>query len=417
VSAAWVASRWSWPVLPAFAFTFGLVPQVALAEQWVLDNSLTARHETNDNAALVHTSPGTMNTLSLSTAFTASRKTESSATRVNGAISSVTQWGPGERDRVDGQLGIAQTLSDPLNSFSLAYTSMQDFNSAVDNADVTVSRGRRRSKTLSGSWSRMLSERVSANTQLTLNRTAYGQAVTAAVDYRNAALSAGLSYRLSEVGTLSLDAGHSEYRTEADTSRSTTNQIGLGWSSVWAERHNASVSLGIYRTKTAGLRARLVCPLAPAFCNAGFVQPVIATDRAYSTGQGLQFSVSERYQFNETTDFSFSAARQQAPSGAGLVVRNDSLRASASHSFSPTLTASLGFAQSRSTYIGLDSTLAQPVQQSFSVSMTKQLATDLSLQAGYQFNRADGAVPGQGARANSLSISLQYDWPRLDATR
>ncbi|MBC7956232.1 MAG: hypothetical protein H7Y33_10230 [Cytophagales bacterium] len=413
MSTGWTAGIWRWPLL----LTLGLVPQAARAEQWVLENSLSSRYESNDNAALAHTSPGTMNTLSLSTAFTASRKTERSATRVNGAVSSLTQWGPGERDRVDGQLGLAQTLSDPLNSFSLSFTSLQDFNSTVDTADVTVSRGRRRSKTLTSAWSHVLTERMSANTQLTLNRTAYGQAVTAAVDYRNAALSGGLSYRWSEISTLSLDASRSEYRTEADTNRSTTDQIGLGWASVLAERHNVSLSLGVYRTKTAGLRGRLVCPLAPAFCDAGFVQPEVATERAYSTGQGLQFSLSERYQFNETTDFSFSAARQQTPSGAGVVVRNDSLRASANHSFSPTLTGSMGFAQTRSTYPGLEGAPAPAAQQSFSVSMTKQLAIDLSLHAGYQFNRADGARPGLGARANSVSLSLQYDWPRLDVAR
>lgn len=405
--------RTGWLVLVAL----GWVAPQARAEQWVVENSLASRYESNDNASLAQSSPGTMNTLSLSSALAASRKSETAATRLNAAVTSLSQWGAGAQDRVDGQLGLGQSLSDTLNSFNLGFQYLQDFNSTVDNADVTVGRGRRRTKTLSLGWSRSLSERVSANTQLNLDRTGYGQPLSAAQDYRNTTLSAGLSYRLSEVDTLSLDASRADYRTEADTNRSTTDQVGLGISRVLAERNTASLSLGVYRTKTQALRSRLVCPLAVQFCNAGFVQPVLATERAYTSGQGLQFSLSDRHQIDETTDLSFSASRQQVPSGAGVVVRSDSVRASVGHSFSPTLSASVGYSQSRSTYQGLEGATARPAQQNLSVSLTRQLASDLSLEASYQFSRADGAFPGQGARSNSVGVLLKYDWPRFDAAR
>ena len=407
--------RGGWPALGALAL--GLAAPGARAEQWVVENSLASRYETNDNAALAQSSPGSMNTLSLSTAWAAARRTESSATRMNAAVTSLSQWGPGAQDRVDGQLGLGQSLSDTLNSVNLGLQYLQDFNSTVGNNDVTVGRGRRRSRTLSGAWARSLTERVSVNTQLSLERTAYGQALAGATDYRNTALSGSLSYRLTEVDTLSLDASHSDYRTEADTNRSTTDQVGLGVSKVLSDRNSASLSLGLYRTQTQALRSRLVCPLADSFCDAGFVSPVVATDRVYTTGQGLQFSLSERYQFDETTDFSFSAARQQLPSGAGLVVRSDTLRASVSHAFSPTVNGAVNYAQSRSTYLGLDASAPRPAQQNLAVWMTRQLAADLSLQLSYQFSRAHGAFAGQDARSNSVSVSVSYDWPKFDATR
>ncbi len=403
--------------LAAVALALGTLPQAARAEQWLLENSLTSRYESNDNAALVQSSPGTMNTLSLSSALAASRKTENSATRMNALVSSVRQWGPGEQDRVDGQFGLEQSLADPLNSFRLGAQYLQDFNSTVDNADVTVARGRRRTKTLTGAWSRSLSERVIAELETTLDRTAYGLPPPQAVDFRNDALSAGLSYRWAELTTVSLNVSRSKYRTEADTSRSTTDQISLGFSRSWSERSSLSLSLGSYLTRTRGLRARLVCPLAPSFCDAGLVQPVLGTEWVESSGRGLQFNLSQRYQFDETTDLSFGAARQQAPSGAGVVVRSDTLRASASHSFSDLLKATVSYSQSRSTYESLQGSNARPAQQSFSLSFTRQLAPDLSVQGGYQLGRADGVVPGQGARANSVSVSLQYDWPRFDAAR
>ena len=403
--------------LPLGALALGSVPQAARAEQWLIENSLATRYESNDNAALVQSSPGTMNTLSLSSALAASRKTESSATRLDVLASSVRQWGPGEQDRVDGRLGLEQTWADPLNSFRFGAQYLQDFNSAVDSADVAVARGRRRTKTLSGAWSRSLTERVSVELETTLDRTAYGLPPPQAVDFRNDELSTGLSYRWAELTTVSLNASHAKYRTEADTNRSTTDQVSLGFSHTWSERNSLSLSLGSYRTRTVGLRSRLVCPLDPSFCDAGFVQPVLGFERAYTSGRGLQFNLSQRHQLDERTELSFSASRQQAPSGAGVVVRSDTLRASASHSFSDLLKASASYSQSRSTYESLEGSDVRPAQQNFSLSFSRQLAPDLSVQAGYQFSRADGVAPGQGARANSVSVSLQYDWPRFDAAR
>ncbi|MBC7994716.1 MAG: hypothetical protein H7Z15_15910 [Rhizobacter sp.] len=402
--------------LPLGALALGTVPQASRAEQWLIENSLATRYESNDNAALVPSSPGTMNTLSLSSALAASRKTESSATRLDVLASSVRQWGPGEQDRVDGRLGLEQTLADPLNSFRLGAQYLQDFNNATDSADVTVARGRRRTKTLSGAWSRSLTERVSLDLETTLDRTAYGLPPPQAVDFRNDELSTGLSYRWAEFTTVSLNASHAKYRTEADTSRSTTDQISLGFSRSWSERSSLSLSLGSYRTRTVGLRSRVFCPLTIDFCNDGLPLDV-ATDRVYTSARGLQFNLSQRYQLDERTDLSFSAARQQAPSGAGVVVRSDTLRASASHSFSELLKASASYSQSRSTYESLEGSNVRPAQQNFSLSFSRQLAPDLSVQGGYQFSRADGVVPGQGARANSVSLSLQYDWPRFDAAR
>jgi hypothetical protein len=403
--------RWRWFALGAVA----LGSPGAQAEQWTIDNSFATRYESNDNTALAPVSPGTMNTLSLSTALAASRKTENSATRVNASVASLREQGPGAQSHVDGQLGLAQSLSDPLNSFTLGTQYQQDFNDGIANADIVVGRGRRRTRTASGGWSRSLAERLSANVQLSEERTAYGLSASNAVDYRNTVLSTGLSYRLTEADTLSLDANRSDYRT--DTNRSTTDQISLGWSRVLTERNSLSLSLGVYRTQTETLRSHRVCPLAASFCDVGFVQFIVVTESVGTTGQGLQFSVSDRHQLDETTDVSFGAARQQVPSGAGVVVRSDTLNASLNRSFSPLLNGTVGYAQTRSTYLGLAGEPARPAQQNLSISLARQLATDLSLQAGYQFSHAEGAAAGQGGRSHSVNVSLKFDWPKFDAAR
>jgi len=379
----------------------------------MVENSTSSRYESNDNVALAHTSPGTMNTFSLSTSLAASRKTESAATVLNGVATALHQQGPAAQDRVDGQLGLTQSLGDALNDFTLGVLYLQDFNDLVSSADVAVGRGRRRTRSLSGGWTRSLSERLSAHARLSTDRTGYGQQA-GAVDFRNADVSLGLSYRLTQADALSLDAGRSDYRTQDGSNRSTTDQLNVGVSRALSERNSASLSLGSYRTKTEALSSRVFCPLVlPQF--PGCAVPLqVVTEPSRSTGRGLQFNLSDTYQFNETTVFSFGAARKQAPSGAGAVVRSDTLTASASHSFSPTLSGVMNYAQSRSAYQGLVGS-AQPSQKSFSLSLSRQLATDLSVQASYQYNRAQGGSVGS-ARSNSVSVSLSYDWPKLGPT-
>ena len=56
-------------------------------------------------------------------------------------------------------------------------------------------------------------------------------------------------------------------------------------------------------------------------------------------------------------------------------------------------------------------------QRSFSVSISKQLSPELSLQAGYQWTQANNVGADNTARANSVNVSLQYDWSKLDLTR
>ncbi|MES2099774.1 MAG: hypothetical protein V4569_08150 [Pseudomonadota bacterium] len=396
--------------------TLGLAPIAARADLWSIENSASSRLEWNDNAALAHASPGSVNTLSLSNALNASRQLENSVTRMKADITALRQQGAGGQDRIDGQLALTQLFSDPLNSLNLAAQYSQDFNDVVRSADVTVGQGRRRTTLLSAGWSRALSERLSASTQLSVGRTAYGRALSGAVGFRDTALSGGVSYALSEIASLSLQASRSGYRAADDRNRSTTDAVNLSLAGAISDRSSGSVGLGAYRTASEAQGARLACPLATALCEAGLVPFVIVSERFASARRGLQFSAAVRYQLDPTTDASFSVARQQLPSGAGVLVRNDSLSAGINRSFSPTLSGALNYARSRST-LHESAGAARPGHQTLSLSLSKQLAPALSLQAGYQRSESDSSGHGAGARSNSVSVTLKYDWSRFDASR
>ncbi|MDL2338318.1 MAG: hypothetical protein QFE16_10790 [Pseudomonadota bacterium] len=388
----------------------------AHAELWTIENSVQSRFELNDNVTLSRNSPGTVNTLSLSNTLNAARQMENSATHVNASFNALRQRGNGGNDRIDGQLGLTQSLTDPLNEFSVSGLYSQDFNNVVQNADVTVGRGLRRTQSLSANWSRAITELLSASTQVSTSLTGYGKQVSGAAGFTNTSVSASLSYRLTETDTMSVQLSHSDYRADASSNHSQTNFVSVGMSRSLTERVSASLNLGLYRTENSVAGSRVACPLEISLCRAGLVPYILVRSNADTAANGLQYSSTYNYRFDESSSFSFATGTQQTPSGAGAVTRGQSLSLGATHAFSETLSGSMGYALSRSKFQGT-SQGGTASQRSFSMSMSKQLAPELSLQTAYQWSQANNVGAGNTAQSNSVSVSLKYDWSRIDATR
>lgn len=390
-----------------------LAPLAVRAEQWTLDNKLSTRYEVNDNAPLAVNRPGTMNALSLSNNLQASRRSENASTGVRAAMTAVEEHGPGSNDRLDGQWGLTQNFDDPLHSLDLSANYLQDINNQIENSDVLVGRSRRRSSLVSARLSRQFSPRIGGSVQGSFDRTRFG--ATGGSDYRNGSLGGSLSYRPTELQTWSLTLSQGRYRTEAGTYESTTDQLSIGWSQAMIERYNLSLSLGGYRSRNEGLRYVRVCGLVPLCADDPSFYQLVAEPVA-ETKRGLQFNFSSRFQFNETTDFSLSAAREQSPSGVGVVARRDTFNAQLGHSFSPVMTGSFGYARNRALYgsFGGDVTRSE---ESLALSITRRLSDDLSLQAGATHRRAHGSQMAGDARSSSIAVSLSLDWPRLEASR
>ena len=393
-----------------------LVWPAARADQWLIEDSVNTRLESNDNVGLAPGSSGWTNSLYLSGALDASRQMENAVTRLRTDASFVTQNGGRARNRLDGRLALSQSLSDPLNSFSAALQYTQDFNNVVTNADVTQGQGRRRTTGWSAGWSRALSERLGANTLLSSGRTAFGQDLPGAVAYTDSSVSGGLSYALIEVASLGLQVSRSDYQAADRRSHSTTDSVNLSLSGTVSPRTRGSIGVGVYRTSSTETRQRVVCPLEVSLCKAGLVPFGVADESLDSSRRGLQFNAAYRLQIDETTDASLAAARQQVPSGAGTLVRSDTLNLGINRALSPTLSGSIGYARSRSAF--QDRAVASsPGQSNLSLSLSKQLAPDLTLQAGYQRTQSHGSANGNNSRSNRVSISLQYTGPKIDMSR
>jgi hypothetical protein len=414
--AAMAADRVGWKAQGAVCVVLVLALPIARADRWLVEDSLITRLESNDNAGLATSSSGRTNTLYLSGALDASRQLENAVTRLKTDASFVTEKGGSSKNRLDGSMALSQSLSDPLNVFNATLQYAQDFNDVVTNADVTQGQGRRRTTGWSAGWSRSLSERLGASTQFSSGHTAFGQELPGAVGHRDSRVSAGLSYALIEVASLGLQASRSDYLAADRRSRSKTDSVNLSLSGTVSPRTGGSVSVGVYRTSSTETRQRVVCPLEVSLCNAGLVPFELADASLDSSRRGLQFTTTYRLQVDETTDASFAVARQQMPSGAGTLVRSDTLNLGANRTLSPTLSASMNYARSRSTFQD-GAVAASPGQTNLSLSFSKQLAPDLALQAGLQRTQIHGSSSGINAHSNSLSISLQYTGPTVDASR
>jgi hypothetical protein len=395
------------------------VPSAAHAESYSIEGSSDVRVEANDNVYLQPNSPGTVKTLALSTTVGASRRAENSATLLAATVSALQQWGRGANDRIDGRVGVTQSFNDDLNTVTASVQYAQDFNNTVQNADVTVNPGQRRTTTASVGWGRPLTERLSANTQVSFSQTSFAQqtpAVVAGNNYRNASVSAGLSYAVTEIDTVSLQTSHSDYRSASAGNKSSTNEISVSGSHVLGERSSASLQLGVYQTDSSSPRVRFACPTALVLCQLGLVQLIQIRDQAKSSGTGLSYGASYRYQFGETSSVSLSLGSQQSPSGSDGVVQNKSLSLGFAHSFSETLSGAMSFAMSRST--SQNNVVNQQSQRkTVAMSLSKQLSRDFSLQSNYQWTEGNNGGGGDTGQSNSIGVSLKYDWPTFQASR
>ena len=395
------------------------MPSPARAESYSIESSSNVSVEANDNLNLQPHPAGTVRTLAVSTTVGASRRAENSATLLNATVTALQQWGRGGNDRIDGGIGVTQSFNDAVNTVTASVQYSQDFNNTVQNADVTVNPGQRRTTSVSVGWGRALTERLSANTQVSASQTSYGQqtsAVVASNNFRNASVSAGLSYAVTEIDTVSVQTSHSDYRAAGGGNRSSTNEVSVSASHVLGERSSASLQFGVYQTDSNSPRIRFACPSALLLCELGLVPLIQIRDQATTSGTGLSYGANYRYQFGETSSLSLSLGSQQSPSGAEGVVQNKSLSLNFGHSFSETLNGALNFALSRSTSQAL--VLNQRSQRkTVALSLSKQLSRDLSLQSNYQWTEGNNAGGGDTAQSNSIGVALKYDWPTFQASR
>ncbi|MEP6502054.1 MAG: hypothetical protein ABJD97_01890 [Betaproteobacteria bacterium] len=387
----------------------------AQAALWSADPSLELSCGANDNYGLAFDRRNYVATVALNGGLVASRKTENMSTSVNANVVGLGLRGDLHQDEWQDSVTLAHSLAGPVDSFAFSAKTARDDTRQTPggSADLLVGRGLQRSTDATASWSRALTERLSATSALDGRRTRYSVALVGARDFQNASASASLRYLVDERSSLNANVAHQDYRTLDDQVRSLTDSLSFGAAHAFSETSNASLALGAYRSRTAALQAVLVCP---ATCQQGQSAPVVVVQPGHTARWGLQYSASYDSQLSELTKLSASAARQQDPSGAGATVRGDSLRASVEHAFSETLVGSLAWNRSTSTFLGGVGG-PQSRLQLLGLLVTKALGPRMTVRANVDYKRSSQPLAGVDAHSTSFAITWRYEWQRLEARR
>ena len=386
------------------------VPGAAQAAIWAADPSLELTSGGDSNYGLSFDRPNRVGLASMTGGLVAARETENSATHLTASLVGLLLRGDAHQNEWQDSLALSHTLTGPVDSFGFDAKTTRDetLQTPVSSADVLIGRGLQLDSSGNANWDRHITERLGASAALGVDRHRYSAALAGAHDYQNGSGSASLRYLLDERDSVNASLAHQDYRTLANDVRSFTDSLTVGASRSLTETSSASVSLGAYRSRTGVLQEVLAC--ADAACT----EPIIVAQVGHSARWGVQYNASYGGQITELTKFAASAARQQDPSGAGVTVLSDTLRASLEHSWSETLSGSLIATQSTSRYEGIASGQDSRLQTLAAV-ISKSISPQLTLRANADYRRSTAAFDGLHAHSASVSVTLRYEWQRLEA--
>ena len=386
------------------------VPAAARADAWNADPSLELTSGGDDNYGLAYGRPDRVVLSTVTGALVASRETEAMATHLHASLVGLVLRGRTHQNEWQDNLGLTQTLAGPVDSFQFDARTTRDetLQTPVSSADVIIGRGLQLDAGGDASWDHHFTERLDASTALGFDRRHYSESLAGAHDYQDGSASLQLRYLLDERSSVNANLAHQDYRTLANDVRSFTDSLSVGGSRALSETGNASLSLGAYRSRSAVTQPVRACS------DAACTTLAVVAQVGHSARWGIQYNASYSSQVTELTKVSASAARQQDPSGAGVTVLSDTLQAGLDHAWSETLSGSLNVTQSTSRYEGLVGGSSSRLQTVGAV-ISKLLSQQLSLRANLDYRRSTDAINDLNAHSAAVSLTLRYEWQRLEA--
>ena len=388
------------------------LPVPVQAAAWTADPSLELTSGANDNYGLAFDRSNRAGWASMTGGFVASRETENSATRLNASLVGLLLRGDLHQNEWQDSLALSHTLTGPVDSFAFDAKTSRDetLQAPTSSADLLIGRGLQVSASGDASWNRQVTERFSAATALAIMHTRYSESLVGAHDYQNASGSLSLRYLLDERDSVTADIVHQDYRTLDNGVRALTDSLTAGATRALTETTNASAAIGAYRSRTAVRRAVLACPGDAASC----AVPTVVEQVGHAARWGLQYHASFDGQVTELTRVGAVASRQQDPSGAGVTVLSDTLRANVDRAVSETLKTSLSYTRSSSRYQGVAGG-QQSRLQTLSALVSKSLSPQLTLRTAVDYKRSTLAFDGLRAHSLGFAVTLRYEWQRIEA--
>jgi hypothetical protein len=301
---------------------------------------------------------------------------------------------------------------------------------------------------LSPSWTRTLTERVSLKLDYNYQEVKYDQHINLN-DYTSQQAGGTLQYRLSERDTVSLSANYSttEYDPTVNTypdgfplfdynfgiyrqifgttgngsdtisRKSSTRSVQVGLNHQFSETLIGYLSLGQRSTVTTtghtcnGDFGR-VSLYTGTFCTGASLHPLIAfADEISGNGSSFNASLEQKFESSKVSGF---ASRDTNPSGSGLV-ETDKFGVSLNRSLTEKLTGSFDAVAYRTKYIGI----TYPGSRYYTVEpkLNWRFTEWWTLDAGYRYARYEPESAAAAITSNAVYLNLAYNWPKIAVSR
>jgi len=388
----------------------------APAAEWAIEPSVESRANMTDNINFMPNVHENVFNWTVAPKVVFASRTE--ATEVAGTASLGINRYPGNSqfDTNDANLSLTSQLHDERNSYGMSAAFIRDSTLASELATtgIVLARAQRNLVSASPSWNYSITERSSIFAQYRYDKANY-EAGAGLINYSNQQTSSGYQYLVSEGTVATVSGSYSRY--EADDGSFLTNSYGLNVGLTHSPTESLTFGLGIgaQRSDTTITSSALLCEFGSiAVCNFFGIplQPVTATSKTSDTG--LSYNTSVDYKW-ERTSANLSLGRNTNPTGTGLVVQTDGLTVGFRHQFSEKLSASAGGAYLISRYLG--GLAADTEYYRLDSGLSWKLDEWWTAGAGYSFAYQKVKGVPDSASANTIFLSISYNWPKISMSR
>ena len=394
----------------------GAIAPCALAAEWAIEPSVESRANWTDNINFTPNVHKNLFNWTVAPKVTFARRTE--ATEVAGTASLGINRYPGNSkfDTNDANLLLTSQLRDERNTYGLSAAFIRDSTLASELATtgIVLTRAQRNLVSASPSWNYSITERSSIFAQYRYDKANY-EAGFGLIDYSNQQITSGYQYLLSERTAATVSGSYSAYR--ADDGSFLTNSYGfnVGLTHNPTERLTLGLGIGAQRSDTTINSRALLCQFGSiAVCNFFGIPLQFVTATSKNSGTGLSYNASADYKW-EQTSASLSLGRNTNPTGTGLVVQTDGLTAGFKHQFNEKLSANAGGSWLISRYLG--GLAADTEYYRLDTGISWKLDEWWTAGAGYSFaSQKIKGVP-ENASANTVFLSISYNWPKISVSR
>lgn len=379
-------------------FSFFIVwSQLAHSAEWKVDANIAQALSYNDNVRMQNEAQGSM-LYRITPVFNAFRATENSKLLAHVSYGTQIYTDIPELDRDTQNYGVEGSYNTELFDYSLIFnyhvaparnTAESDTGDFATNADKTT-------------WS----------------------------------LSPTISYRLSEVDSLSLSGNYSESKYSSGNFADTENfSVNLAWQRQWTERYSGSVSISYSKFDSINIAIAQSTTSESFSLNISNQYLLTETWNIFATvggrytetqqtlnfgvfnstintgSEGFLFDIGTRYQ-GEALTSSLSLGRSLLPSGFGRL--NEQTRFSLEMGYKITERLSSGFSAS---YQTMDSVGGGTQNSRDNITLSPfiswKLTPELSLVGSYRYRFQDSSSRGFSTDSNTVMLTLNYRWPGL----